>query len=105
MKITLDQATLEKAVISHLKNVGVESHIASVDFRYNRKPYCVYAEVELIEAVKPKILRTEELVTEGPSEAPIVLLPIVDPETLPAIEEPIGEEPRPDAPSAPLFET
>lgn len=107
MKITLDEDTLSKAVISHLKSVGVTSDILEVKFRYTRVPYTVFAEVELADAVtaKPTKVRVPIEVAcptaePEPIEAPE---PIVDPDNLPPLEEPAAEEPRPDMPAAPLF--
>lgn len=107
MKITLDQDTLAKAVITHLQAIGVTSEILKVDFRYTRVPYTVFAEVELADAklAKPTKVRVpielEDPVAESdPPEAPSS---IVDPDNLPPLEEPAAEEPRPEMPAAPLF--
>lgn len=101
MKITLDQDALTKAVISHLRSVGVTTDIPKVEFRYTRVPYTVFAEVELAEAATP---------APKPSPAPVVVerevlppQPLVNPDTLPPAEEPDVEAPKPDAPAAPLF--
>ena len=105
MKITLDQATLAQAVINHLQSVGVQSHILSVDFRYTRVPYTVFAEVELAEAqaTKPAKVRPvveQELVKE---DEPPAAEPLVDPDNLPELAPDEPEEPRPELPTAPLF--
>lgn len=110
MKITLDQSTLAKAVIGHLRGVGVESDILEVHFRYTRVPYTVFAEVELAEAIAPKptkkptpAVSTVEPSTAAEPEKPSApAKPIVDPDSLPPVE-PVTEEPPPDAPAAPLF--
>ena len=105
MKITLDEATLSKAVINHLRDVGVQSDILKVDFRYTRVPYTVFAEVELAEAATPKPPKTP-VVRETPKviedEPPSLPEPLVDPETLP-LAEPEPDEPPPETPAAPLF--
>jgi hypothetical protein len=107
MKITLDEATLSKAVITHLRGVGVQSDILKVEFRYTRVPYTVFAEVELADATlaKPTRVRVpiELAVAEVPQPAVEQLEPSVDPDTLPPLEEPAAEEPRPETPAAPLF--
>jgi hypothetical protein len=105
MKITLDEATLSKAVISYLQGVGVQSDILEVQFRYTRVPYTVFAEVELAEAQVTRPTKTR-VVVDIPQvthfeEPP--LASIVDPDNLPPLEEPAAEEPRPDMPAAPLF--
>ena len=109
MKITLDQDTLAKAVINHLRSVGVQSDILGVDFRYTRVPYTVFAEVELAEAQAMKPPRPHKPAAEPlalpVAEEPVtpeVLVPMVDPSTLP-IEEPAVQEPPPESPAAPLF--
>lgn len=108
MKITLDQDTLAKAVISYLQGVGVQSDILGVEFRYTRVPYTVFAEVELAEAKlsKPAKTRVEvEVPKVIPDEVfPTPPEPLVDPATLPAdegLEEP--DQPAPETPAAPLF--
>lgn len=107
MKITLDEETLSKAVISHLKGVGVTSDILEVKFRYTRVPYTVFAEVELADAVthKPTKVRVpiEVAVAVAEPEPPEAPVSIVDPDNLPPLEEPADEAPRPDMPAAPLF--
>lgn len=108
MKITLDEATLSKAVISHLKGVGVTSDILEVKFRYTRVPYTVFAEVELAEATvasgKVKVrVPIEVAVPSAETDPPDEHVSIVDPDNLPPLEEPTAEEPRPDMPAAPLF--
>jgi hypothetical protein len=107
MKITLDEATLSKAVINHLRNIGVQSDILRVDFRYTRVPYTVFAEVELAEAqtTKPaKVTVVAEAPKEvAPNDAYFSTESLVDPDNLPPLEEPAAEEPRPDMPAAPLF--
>jgi hypothetical protein len=110
MKITLDEATLSQAVITHLRSVGVQSDITSVVFRYTRVPYTVFAEVELADAAlavhgRPARVRVPIQLAVSEPEAPGGEVPtsIVDPDTLPPLEEPAAEEPRPDAPAAPLF--
>jgi hypothetical protein len=107
MKITLDQDTLAKAVISYLQFVGVQSDILGVEFRYTRVPYTVFAEVELAEGQATKLAKTR-VVTEIPKVIPDEVFPtlsesIVDPDNLPpeAPEDP--EAPRPEMPAAPLF--
>ncbi len=107
MKITLDQDTLAKAVITHLRAVGVTSDILKVEFRYTRVPYTVFAEVELADATtaKPAKVRVpiEVAVPTAEAEPPAEPVSIVDPDNLPPLEEPAAEEPRPDMPAAPLF--
>lgn len=107
MKITLDEATLSKAVINHLRDLGVQSEILRVDFRYTRVPYTVFAEVELADVTLDKPARVRvpiELacpVTEPePAET---LAPMVDPDNLPELAPDEPEEPRPELPAAPLF--
>ena len=108
MKITLDQDTLAKAVISHLRNIGVQSDILQVDFRYTRVPYTVFAEVELAEPrlSKPAKAHAEVEITQvvPEPELPVMLEPLVDPATLPADETPEElDQPVPEKPAAPLF--
>lgn len=110
MKVTLDEATLSKAVISYLQGVGVQSDILKVDFRYTRVPYTVFAEVELAEAQMTKPAKTLRgthaepmIIMSDPGSAPELPTSIVDPDNLPPLEEPAAEEPRPDMPAAPLF--
>lgn len=107
MKITLEEATLHQAVITHLRAVGVTSDILEVKFRYTRVPYTVFAEVELADAVtaKPTKMRVpiEVSVAVAEPDPPEALVSIVDPDNLPPLEEPAAEEPRPDTPAAPLF--
>ena len=100
MKITLDEATLSKAVISYLQGVGVQSDILEVQFRYTRVPYTVFAEVELAETQVTKPTKTR-VVADIPDEPQHES--IVDPDNLPPLEEPVVEEPRPEMPAAPLF--
>jgi hypothetical protein len=106
MKITLDEATLSKAVISYLQGVGVQSDILEVQFRYTRVPYTVFAEVELAETQVTKPAKTR-IVEASPAiiaaEVNSLCDSIVDPDNLPPLEEPVTEEPRPDMPAAPLF--
>ncbi len=106
MKITLDQETLATAVINHLRNVGVQSDILGVDFRYTRVPYTVFAEVELAEAQAPRPAKTS-IVTEAkpvtPVESPPPSEPLVDPDTLPIETPDAPDEPPPETPAAPLF--
>lgn len=107
MKITLDQDTLAKAVISYLQNVGVQSDILVVDFRYTRVPYTVFAEVELAEGQVKKPAKVPVAAGLGAvitTDPPFTLMePLVDPDNLPA-EAPVDpEEPRPESPAAPLF--
>lgn len=110
MKITLDEDTLSKAVISHLKGVGVQSDILEVKFRYTRVPYTVFAEVELAEAQAPKPTKKAVVAESAPMDTDktvvtvvsLPLQPLVDPDNLPA-EDPPEETPRPDRPAAPLF--
>jgi hypothetical protein len=109
MKITLDQDNLAKAVITHLRAIGVTSDILKVEFRYTRVPYTVFAEVELAEVIPGKSAKVRvpielavpeiETVQSDPAEKPVSL---VDPDTLPP-EEVVPEEPKPDSPAAPLF--
>jgi hypothetical protein len=106
MKITLDQATLAQAVINHLQSVGVQSRILSVDFRYTRVPYTVFAEVELAEAqaTKPaKVLTVETAPVIAAEINAIAAEPLVDPDNLPELAPDEPEEPRPELPTAPLF--
>lgn len=110
MKITLDQDTLAKAVITHLRAVGVTSDILKVEFRYTRVPYTVFAEVELADASlavhgRPAKLRVpiEVAVPTAEADPPAEPVSIVDPDNLPPLEEPVAEEPRPETPAAPLF--
>ena len=107
MKITLDEATLSKAVINHLRDVGVTSDILKVEFRYTRVPYTVFAEVELADATlaKPAKVRipVQVEVTHAVPDEPVDLKPIVDPDSLPPLEESTEETPRPEMPAAPLF--
>ena len=108
MKITLDQETLAKAVITHLRAIGVTSDILKVDFRYTRVPYTVFAEVELAEATvasgKVKVRVPVELAVPVAEPDPAQeQVSIVDPDNLPPLEEPAAEEPRPETPAAPLF--
>lgn len=111
MKITLDEATLSKAVINHLRNIGVQSDILRVDFRYTRVPYTVFAEVELAEAAlaKPTKVRipVELAVADAAEEVaptpPPATEPLVDPDTLPPEPSDEIEAPRPESPAAPLF--
>lgn len=105
MKITLDQATLGKAVITHLRSVGVQADILDVNFRYTRVPYTVFAEVELADGPASKPTKTP-VVVELPSfthdEPPSFPPSLVDPDNLPAEDVP-DERPPPDMPAAPLF--
>lgn len=108
MKITLDQDTLGKAVITHLRAVGVTSDILEVKFRYTRVPYTVFAEVELAEPTvasgKVKVRVPIELaVPVVEPESVQEHISIIDPDNLPPLEDPVVEEPRPDMPAAPLF--
>ena len=108
MKITLDEATLSKAVINYLRGVGVQSNILQVDFRYTRVPYTVFAEVELAEteATRPAKSRVVLESTPPPAEEvpiPEHLEPLVDPDSLPTEEPTAEDEPRPEMPAAPLF--
>lgn len=106
MKITLDQDTLAKAVIEHLRSVGVQSDILQVDFRYTRVPYTVFAEVELIEPKAPRPAKAPVVVektVESLSTSPAPLEPLVDPSTLPPEPSDEPEAPRPETPAAPLF--
>lgn len=100
MKITLDQNTLEQAVISHLQSVGVTANILKVDFRYTRVPYAVFAEVELSEA-KVTLLKPP-IVVERETVAPV---PLVDPDNLEPVEPPDADETPADSstPNGPLF--
>ena len=101
MKITLDQDTLATAVISHLRSVGVQSDILGVDFRYTRVPYTVFAEVELVEA-KPRPTKAALPVNPAKEPESVSEKPLVDPDDL-IPEEPVVDEPPPEAPAAPLF--
>jgi hypothetical protein len=108
MKITLDQDTLAKAVISYLQGVGVQSDILGVEFRYTRVPYTVFAEVELAEAKlsKPAKTRSDVEISQDLPEPVLPKLPepLVDPTTLPADETPEeSDQPAPEKPAAPLF--
>jgi hypothetical protein len=107
MKITLDEATLSKAVINHLRSIGVQSDILKVDFRYTRVPYTVFAEVELADATlaqSSKVRVPIQLAVDHAEDSqPVEMKSIVDPDNLPPLEEPAAEEPRPDMPAAPLF--
>jgi hypothetical protein len=112
MKITLDEATLSKAVISYLQGVGVQSDILKVDFRYTRVPYTVFAEVELAEALATKPARTRVVVdktAENADETVVAAIPplppesLVDPDNLPPETAEDPEAPRPETPAAPLF--
>ena len=108
MKITLDEATLSKAVINHLRNIGVQSDILQVEFRYTRVPYTVFAEVELAEAEARRPAKTHVTVENAALIADEVnkldvAESIVDPNNLPPLEEPVEEAPRPETPAAPLF--
>jgi hypothetical protein len=101
MKITLDQTTLEQAVIGHLQGVGVSANILKVDFRYTRVPYAVFAEVELSEAKlhtnKPAAVVVErEIVPPTPRVDPNKLEPL---EPADADDGPIEST----TPNAPLF--
>jgi len=98
MKITLDQDALTKAVISHLRNVGVTADIPKVEFRYTRVPYTVFAEVELAEpaAPAPRVAQVKEREIV-PAE------PLVDPSKIVPEEEPATEAPKPEGPAAPMF--
>jgi hypothetical protein len=106
MKITLDEATLSKAVINYLQAVGVNSDILKVDFRYTRVPYTVFAEVELAEGQEPKPTKTRvdvnSIAVALLDEPSPQLEPLVDPDNLP-VEEPVTDEPPPEMPAAPLF--
>ena len=109
MKITLDQDTLAKAVISYLQGVGVQSDILGVDFRYTRVPYTVFAEVELAEAQVSKPAKVtvvaEPPKTVAPTDAYIPYdppAPLVDPDNLPDQTEE-ADSPPPETPAAPLF--
>lgn len=101
MKITLDQATLEQAVISHLQRVGVTANILKVDFRYTRVPYTVFAEVELSEA-KARPVKEPAVVVERETVAPV---PLVDPDNLEPAEPPDMDETPVESstPNGPLF--
>jgi len=104
MKITLDQDALAKAVISHLRSVGVTSDITQVVFRYTRVPYTVFAEVELSEAKaqsqkRAAVIAEPEVAEAIPASAQP---PMVDPDSLP-VEEPEPAEPLPAGPSSPMF--
>lgn len=107
MKVTLDEATLSKAVINHLRSIGVQSDILRVDFRYTRVPYTVFAEVELADttlAQPAKVRVPIQLAVDHTEEAqPVEMMPIVDPDNLPPLEESTEDAPRPDTPAAPLF--
>lgn len=107
MKITLDQDTLAKAVISYLQGVGVQSDILGVEFRYTRVPYTVFAEVELAEAKLSKPAKVLTVATAPLIAAEINAIasePLVDPTTLPADETPEEpDQPIPEKPAAPLF--
>ncbi len=110
MKITLDETTLSKAVINHLRNIGVQSDILRVDFRYTRVPYTVFAEVELADATLAQPTRVRVPIQLAVDHAENVvdaqsveMTSIVDPDNLPPLEETPDETPRPDAPAAPLF--
>ena len=110
MKITLDEATLSKAVINHLRSIGVQSDILRVDFRYTRVPYTVFAEVELAEAALAKPTRVRipvELAVADAAEevapTPPPAEPLVDPDSLPPETSDEPEAPRPETPAAPLF--
>lgn len=98
MKITLDQDTLTKAVISHLRNVGVTADIPKVEFRYTRVPYTVFAEVELAEptAPAPRVAQVKEREIVAPE-------PLLDPTTVTSEDEPAAEAPKPEGPAAPMF--
>ena len=107
MKITLDEATLSKAVINHLRDIGVHSDILRVEFRYTRVPYTVFAEVELADAAlaKPAKVRVPiQLAVDHAEDAqPVEMTSIVDPDNLPPLEETTEDTPRPETPAAPLF--
>lgn len=107
MKITLDQDTLAKAVIAHLRSVGVQSDIREVEFRYTRVPYTVFAEVELVEVAAAKPARPAPVVELSAATAAEIpsppLIPLLDPDTLPPVEEATPDEPPPSSPAAPLF--
>lgn len=106
MKITLDQETLATAVINHLRNVGVQSDILGVDFRYTRVPYTVFAEVELAEAQAPRPAKTSIVAEARPvvsAEPSSPLEPLVDVDNLPPETPDLPDEPPPDMPAAPLF--
>jgi hypothetical protein len=107
MKITLDEATLSKAVISYLQGVGVQSDILKVDFRYTRVPYTVFAEVELAEAQATRPAKTRVIEGIGPvgltTPTPPTPESIVDPDNLPELPPDEPEQPRPEVPAAPLF--
>jgi hypothetical protein len=104
MKITLDEATLSKAVITYLRGVGVQSDILQVDFRYTRVPYTVFAEVELAEAELTKPAKTSVVIESKPEKPVEILKPLVDPDNLPTeASEEVPEAPRPEIPTAPLF--
>jgi len=101
MKITLDQDALAQAVTNHLRNAGVTADIAEVNFRYNRSPFSVFAEVELSEArVKAAAIPKSTVVEK---EIVVPAEPIVDPATVsPEEPEPV-DAPLSDTPSEPLF--
>lgn len=112
MKITLDEATLSKAVISYLQGVGVQSDILEVQFRYTRVPYTVFAEVELAETQATKPAKTRVVVdkaADNADETVTAAIPptppesLVDPDNLPELTPDDPEEPRPELPAAPLF--
>lgn len=107
MKITLDQETLAKAVITHLRAIGVQSDILKVEFRYTRVPYTVFAEVELAEVTPGKSARVrvpiELTVPVAEPDPPEEHVSIVDPDNLPPEVPEDPEVPRPEMPAAPLF--
>jgi hypothetical protein len=107
MKITLDQDTLRQAVISHLRDAGVVASVLSVNFRYTRVPYAVFAEVELSDT-KPPIPKPIKATAEGVvvEREVVVPIPLVDPDKLEPIEPTDTEESTSvdtSTPNAPLF--
>ena len=107
MKITLEEATLNQAVVAHLRAIGVQSDILKVEFRYTRVPYTVFAEVELAEVTPGKSAKVRvpielQVPAEAP-DAPPAPESIVDPDHLPPLEETAPDEPAPELPAAPLF--
>lgn len=107
MKITLEEATLNQAVIAHLRAIGVQSDILKVEFRYTRVPYTVFAEVELAEVTPGKSAKVRvPIELEVPvveSEPATEHESIVDPDNLPPLEDATPDEPAPELPAAPLF--
>lgn len=109
MKITLEEATLNQAVIAHLRAIGVQSDILKVEFRYTRVPYTVFAEVELAEVTPGKSAKVrvpielEVPVAESDPAPTPEHESIVDPDNLPPLEDATPDEPAPELPAAPLF--